>query len=200
MQEHHRIDWTRSVIDDLFGLPFLDLAFEAQRVHRRWQVPNMVQVLSVHASGASFRCGETISMHAPPEQRTALLHTLARLPAYPESLLIDAVVPEEATNRAGAPISGLKQIDDIELVRTVAIARILMPRSMIRLSADRERVCESTQALCFLAGANSIFSGDTLQYTGNARARADAELFDKLGLRPVPSTNVEQSNLLETFA
>jgi biotin synthase len=77
----------------------------------------------------------------------------------------------------------LAKIDDIEFVRTVAVARITMPRSMVRLSAGRESMSESTQALCFLAGANSIFTGDKLLTTGNAGAGADAALFEKLGLK-----------------
>jgi biotin synthase len=79
------------------------------------------------------------------------------------------------------------KIDDIEFVRTVAVARITMPRSMVRLSAGRESMSESTQALCFLAGANSIFTGDKLLTTGNAGAGADAALFEKLGLVPMTS-------------
>jgi len=80
-----------------------------------------------------------------------------------------------------------KQIDDIEFVRTVAVARITMPRSMVRLSAGRESMSASTQALCFMAGANSIFTGDKLLTAGNAGAEADAALFDKLGLRAMTS-------------
>jgi biotin synthase len=80
---------------------------------------------------------------------------------------------------AGTPMA---KIDDIEFVRTVAVARITMPRSMVRLSAGRESMSEATQALCFLAGANSIFTGDKLLTTGNAGAGADAALFAKLGL------------------
>jgi biotin synthase len=79
----------------------------------------------------------------------------------------------------------LARIDDIEFVRAVAVARIVMPRSMVRLSAGRESMSESTQALCFLAGANSIFTGDKLLTTGNAGAGADSALFDKLGLVPM---------------
>jgi biotin synthase len=82
-------------------------------------------------------------------------------------------------------LDGVKMIDDIEFVRTVAVARITMPRSMVRLSAGRESMSESTQALCFLAGTNSIFTGDKLLTTTNAGDDADAALFAKLGLRPL---------------
>jgi hypothetical protein len=85
----------------------------------------------------------------------------------------------------GDMFDGVKMIDDIEFVRTVAVARITMPRSMVRLSAGRESMSESTQALCFLAGANSIFTGDKLLTTPNAGDDADAALFAKLGLQPL---------------
>jgi biotin synthase len=101
---------------------------------------------------------------------------------------INALVPVKGTvlgdMLAGTPLA---KIDDIEFVRTVAAARITMPRSMVRLSAGRESMSDSTQALCFLAGANSIFTGDKLLTTGNAGAGADAELFDRLGLLPMTS-------------
>jgi biotin synthase len=82
-------------------------------------------------------------------------------------------------------LEGVKMIDDIEFVRTVAVARITMPRSMVRLSAGRESMSESTQALCFLAGANSIFTGDKLLTAANAGDDADSALFEKLGLTPL---------------
>jgi len=84
----------------------------------------------------------------------------------------------------------LARIDDVEFVRTVAVARITMPRSTVRLSAGRESMSESTQALCFMAGANSIFTGDKLLTTGNAGANADAALFDKLGLVPMQADDL----------
>jgi len=87
----------------------------------------------------------------------------------------------------GDMLDGVKMIDDIEFVRTVAVARITMPRSMVRLSAGRESMSEATQALCFLAGANSIFTGDKLLTTANAGDGADAALFAKLGLRSIDS-------------
>jgi biotin synthase len=118
------------------------------------------------------------------EDRIGFLHALATLPAHPESVPINALVPVRGTvlgeMLADTPLA---KIDDIEFVRTVAVARITMPRSMVRLSAGRESMSESTQALCFLAGANSIFTGDKLLTTGNAGAGADAALFEKLGLK-----------------
>ena len=105
-----------------------------------------------------------------------------------ESVPINALIPIKGTVLgdllANTPLA---RIDDIEFVRTVAAARITMPRSMVRLSAGRESMSESTQVLCFLAGANSIFTGDKLLTTGNAGAGADAALFAKLGLQPMTS-------------
>ena len=120
--------------------------------------------------------------------RVGFLHALATLPSHPESVPINALVPVKGTvlgdMLAGTPLA---QIDEIEFVRTVAVARILMPESMVRLSAGRESMSEAAQALCFLAGANSIFTGDKLLTTGNAGANADAALFARLGLQAMTS-------------
>ena len=115
--------------------------------------------------------------------RVGFLHALATLPRHPESVPINALVPIEGTV-LGDLLKDVPsaRIDDIEFVRTVAVARIVMPLSIVRLSAGRESMSESTQALCFLAGANSIFTGDRLLTTGNAGEDADAALFAKLGL------------------
>ena len=137
----------------------------------------------VRASGMAVCCGGIVGMGETREDRVGFLHALATLPAHPESVPINALVPVRGTvlgdMLADTPLA---RIDDIEFVRTVAVARILMPRSMVRLSAGRESMSEATQALCFLAGANSIFTGDKLLTTGNAGAGADARLFEKLGL------------------
>ncbi|MDB5692016.1 MAG: bioB [Alphaproteobacteria bacterium] len=142
----------------------------------------------VRASGMAVCCGGIIGMGESREDRVGFLHALATLPAHPESVPINALVPIRGTvlgdMLADTPLA---KIDEIEFVRTVAVARILMPRSMVRLSAGRESMSESTQALCFLAGANSIFTGDKLLTTGNAGATADAALFEKLGLKAMTS-------------
>jgi biotin synthase len=142
----------------------------------------------VRTSGMAVCCGGIIGMGETREDRVGFLHALATLPAHPQSVPINALVPVKGTvlgdMLAGTPLA---KIDDIEFVRTVAAARITMPRSMVRLSAGRESMSDSTQALCFLAGANSIFTGDKLLTTGNAGAGADAELFDRLGLLPMTS-------------
>ncbi len=142
----------------------------------------------VRASGMAVCCGGIVGMGETREDRVGFLHALATLPAHPDSIPINALVPVKGTvlgdMLAGTPMA---RIDDIEFVRTVAVARITMPRSMVRLSAGRESMSESMQALCFMAGANSIFTGDKLLTTGNAGAGADAALLEKLGLVPMSS-------------
>jgi len=142
----------------------------------------------VRGAGMAVCCGGIVGMGESREDRVGFLHALATLPAHPESVPINALVPIKGTvlgdMLADTPLA---RIDDIEFVRTVAVARILMPRAIVRLSAGRESMSESTQALCFLAGANSIFTGDRLLTTGNAGHDADAALFDKLGLRAMTS-------------
>ena len=149
---------------------------------RTWQ-DRLDTLEAVRASGMAVCCGGIVGMGESREDRVGFIHALATLPAHPESVPINALVPIPGTvlgdMLAGTPLA---KIDDIEFVRTVAVARITMPRSMVRLSAGRESMSDSTQALCFLAGANSIFTGDRLLTTGNAGAGADASLFARLGL------------------
>jgi len=138
----------------------------------------------VRRAGIHVCSGGIVGMGESREDRVGFLHTLATLPQHPESVPINALVPVKGTvlgdMLAGTPLA---RIDDIEFVRTVAVARIVMPASMVRLSAGRESMSESTQALCFLAGANSIFTGDKLLTAPNAGDDQDAALFAKLGLR-----------------
>jgi biotin synthase len=129
-------------------------------------------------------CGGIVGMGESRADRVGFLHALATLPRHPESVPVNALVPVKGTV-LGDMYAGERLIDDIEFVRTVAVARICMPRSMVRLSAGRESMSEATQALCFLAGANSIFTGDKLLTTDNAGGGADAALFAKLGLSPM---------------
>jgi biotin synthase len=154
---------------------------------RTWQ-ERLDTLERVRASGMSVCCGGIVGMGESREDRIGFLHALATLPAHPESVPINALVPIRGTALGDRLIEERNtKIDDIEFVRTVAVARITMPRSIVRLSAGRESMSESTQALCFLAGANSIFTGDKLLTTGNAGAGADAALFAKLGLVPMTS-------------
>ncbi len=138
---------------------------------------------NVRQSGINVCSGGIVGMGEDREDRVGFIHALATLPKHPESVPVNALVPVKGTPLgdmlADTPLA---KIDDIEFVRTVAVARITMPESMVRLSAGRESMSESTQALCFLAGANSIFTGDKLLTTPNAGDDSDAAMFEKLGL------------------
>jgi len=112
--------------------------------------------------------------------RAQLLRTLANLPEHPESVPINRLV-----RVAGTPLAEAADVDPFEFVRTIAVARLLMPRAAVRLSAGRETMSDELQALCFLAGANSIFFGDKLLTTGNPEVARDRELFARLGLKPL---------------
>jgi len=140
----------------------------------------------VRDAGISVCCGGIVGMGETRGDRVGFVHALATLPRHPESVPVNALVPVKGTvlgdMLADTPLA---RIDDIEFVRTVAVARITMPMSMVRLSAGRESMSAATQALCFLAGANSIFTGDKLLTAGNAGDDADAALFAKLGLKPM---------------
>ncbi len=139
----------------------------------------------VRGAGINVCCGGIVGMGETRADRVGFIHALATLPEHPGSVPINELVPIEGTP-LGDMLKGIPaaQIDEIEFVRTVAVARITMPASVVRLSAGRESMSEATQALAFLAGANSIFTGDKLLTTGNAGSNADAKLFDKLGLKP----------------
>ena len=140
----------------------------------------------VRRAGIAVCCGGIVGMGETRADRVGFVHALATLPRHPESVPVNALVPVRGTvlgdMLADTPMA---TIDDIEFVRTVAVARITMPMSMVRLSAGRESMSEATQALCFSAGANSIFTGDKLLTTGNRGDSADAAMFAKLGLVPM---------------
>ena len=137
----------------------------------------------VRQAGMSVCCGGIVGMGESRAERVGFVHALSTLPRHPESVPINALVPIAGTAVGDRMIEGREaRIDDIEFVRTVAVARITMPASIVRLSAGRESMSEVTQALCFTAGANSIFTGDRLLTTGNAGGSVDAALFAKLGL------------------
>ncbi|MBK8543598.1 MAG: biotin synthase BioB [Caulobacteraceae bacterium] len=139
----------------------------------------------VREAGIATCCGGIVGMGERRLDRVGLLHALATLPEHPDSIPINALVPIK-----GTPLGESAPIEAIEFVRTVAVARILCPRSVVRLSAGRERMSRETQALCFLAGANSIFVGDRLLTTSNPGRDCDADLFAELGLRPMGSERV----------
>ena len=131
----------------------------------------------VRDAGIHVCCGGIVGMGETREDRVGMIAALASLPEHPESVPINMLV-----RVAGTPLAGEAPLDPIEFVRTVAVARIAMPRSVVRLSAGREDMSEETQALCFLAGANSIFYGPKLLTTPNPGRDRDRELMEKLGL------------------
>jgi biotin synthase len=132
----------------------------------------------VREAGLSVCCGGIVGMGETRTDRAGLLHTLATMPAHPESLPINALVPI-----SGTPLGGSPPIDGLEFVRTVAVARLVCPKSMVRLSAGREAMSREMQALCFLAGANSIFVGGKLLTTSLPGLDEDAQLLADLGMR-----------------
>ena len=133
----------------------------------------------VRAAGIHVCCGGIVGMGESRRQRAGLIAQLANLDPYPESVPINNLVQVE-----GTPLNGTETLDSIEFVRMIACARITMPTAYVRLSAGREAMSEAVQALCFLAGANSVFYGERLLTTGNPEAARDQALFDKLGMRP----------------
>jgi len=140
----------------------------------------------VRDAGINVCCGGIVGMGESRADRAGFVHALATMERHPESVPVNALVPVKGTvlgdMLADTPMA---KIDDVEFVRTVAAARITMPLSMVRLSAGRESMSDATQALCFLAGANSIFTGDKLLTAANAGDDRDAALMARLGMRPM---------------
>lgn len=133
----------------------------------------------VRDAGMKVCAGGIVGLGERREDRVGLLTQLATLPAHPDSVPINQLV-----KIAGTPLGDVEDLDPFEFVRTIAVARILMPKSMVRLSAGREQMPEAIQSLCFLAGANSIFYGEKLLTTTNPEAEADRQLFERLGIHP----------------
>lgn len=134
----------------------------------------------VRKAGLSVCCGGIIGMGEAREDRVGLIQQLANLDPQPESVPINSLVPID-----GTPLEGIDSLDWTEFVRTIAVARITLPKSYVRLSAGRGEMPEAMQAMCFLAGANSIFYGDKLLTTGNPEVERDKALFAKLDLQPL---------------
>jgi biotin synthase len=134
----------------------------------------------VRDAGIHVCCGGIVGMGETLDDRVGMIATLAALPVHPESVPINMLVQV-----AGTPLAGRPKLDPLDFVRMIAVARITMPASMVRLSAGREDMSEETQALCFLAGANSIFCGPKLLTTPNPERDRDMRLLDRLGLRPM---------------
>jgi biotin synthase len=134
---------------------------------------------NVRKAGISVCSGGIIGLGEKHEDRIGMLHTLSTLPQHPESVPINSLVPV-----AGTPLQNNKKVDIWDMVRMIATARILMPKAMVRLSAGRTEMSVSEQALCFMAGANSIFSGEKLLTTPNPGFEEDSAMFQLLGLKP----------------
>ena len=134
----------------------------------------------VRDAGINVCCGGIVGMGETRSDRVSLMQQLARQKPHPESVPVNLLVRVE-----GTPLAKQADLDPFEFVRTIAVARILMPQSHVRLSAGREQMNDELQALCFLAGANSIFYGEKLLTTPNPEADRDRQLFERLGLRPV---------------
>lgn len=133
----------------------------------------------VREAGMNVCCGGILGMGESRRDRARLLQQMANLPKHPESVPINQLIQVE-----GTPLHGIEDFDPLEFVRTIAATRILMPASYVRLSAGRTEMSDEMQALCFLAGANSLFYGDTLLTTPNPGENHDLALFERLGLRP----------------
>jgi biotin synthase len=139
---------------------------------------------AVRDAGMNVCCGGIVGMGEDAADRVGLLHTLATLPEHPESVPINLLV-----RVAGTPLADTAALDPFDFVRTVAVARILMPRAHVRLSAGRGEMSDELQALCFMAGANSIFHGEKLLTTGNPDTAHDRRLFERLNLVAEPATH-----------
>ena len=135
---------------------------------------------SVRAAGISVCCGGIVGMGETRRDRAGLLHALATLPEHPDSLPINDLMPI-----ANTPLGDSPPLDGLEFVRTIAVARLVCPKAVVRLSAGREHMSRELQALCFLAGANSVFVGSRLLTTDNPERGADEALFADLGLKPM---------------
>lgn len=140
---------------------------------------------NVRGAGIKVCCGGIVGMGESRADRIEFLRTLATLPVHPESVPVNQLVKVPGTPLADTEDS---DIDQFEFVRTIAVARILMPKSQVRLSAGRTRFSDEMQAMCYFAGANSIFYGDKLLTTDNPEANADLDLFKRLGISPQPQS------------
>ncbi len=155
--------------------------FYSEIITTRTYADRLDTLRHVRDAGLKVCCGGIIGMGESNLDRVQLLQTLATLPSHPESVPVNQLVQVQ-----GTPLHGLAAVHPLDLVRTIAVARILMPRSHVRLSAGRNEMSDETQALAFFAGANSIFYGDRLLTTDNPEKDHDLRLFDRLGIRPEP--------------
>jgi len=167
--------------------------FYQEIIHTRDYQERLDTLAHVRQVGLKTCCGGIVGMGETREQRAGLLQTLANLPEHPQSVPINRLVQV-----TGTPLHGTALLDPFEFVRTIAVARLLMPASMVRLSAGRSEMNDELQALCFFAGANSIFYGEKLLTTENPDAEQDRQLFERLGLHaleaPSDANNVCHPN------
>ena len=160
---NHNLDSSREFYPEIIGTRTYD--------------DRLKTLANVHKAGLSVCCGGIIGMGETVDQRIDLLHTLVTLPSPPESVPVNALVPVP-----GTPLEDCPPVSTWEMVRMIATARVLMPKAMVRLSAGRSRMSAEQQALCFLAGANSIFTGEKLLTTPNPSFDSDEGLLELLGL------------------
>ena len=153
--------------------------FYGEIISTRTYEDRLDTIRRVRDAGINVCCGGIVGMGESRADRVSLMHQLASQKPHPESVPVNMLVQVE-----GTPLGQGEQIDPFEFVRTIAVARVLMPQSHVRLSAGREQMSDELQALCFHAGANSIFYGEKLLTTPNPEADHDRQLFDRLGLRP----------------
>ncbi|WP_158880806.1 biotin synthase BioB [Rhodanobacter sp. L36] len=172
--------------------------FYGEVIHTRQYQDRLDTLEHVRDAGMKTCCGGIVGMGESRDQRAGLLQTLANLPEHPQSVPINQLVQVE-----GTPLNGIAALDPFEFVRTIAVARLLMPASMVRLSAGRQQMDDAVQALCFFAGANSIFYGEKLLTTGNPDVAQDRALFRRLDLHPmevVEESTTVHADILETGA
>jgi biotin synthase len=148
-------------------------------IHTRTYEDRLQTLDNVRKAGVTVCCGGIIGLGEKHDDRIKMLHTLVTMPEHPESVPINALVPIE-----GTPLANNAKVDIWDMVRMIATARILMPKAMVRLSAGRNEMSVAEQALCFMAGANSIFAGDKLLTTPNPSFEEDNAMFRLLGLKP----------------
>jgi biotin synthase len=175
---HHAVQLKRAGLD--YYNHNLDTAPEyyTDVVSTRTYQDRLDTLSSVRSAGISVCCGGIVGMGETPAHRAGLIAQLANLNPYPESVPINSLV-----RVPGTPLADCEPVDPFDFVRMIAVARITMPKARVRLSAGRQQMGEAVQALCFLAGANSIFYGDKLLVTGNPDVEADIRLLGKLGLQ-----------------
>jgi biotin synthase len=155
-------------------------SFYSEVIGTRTYADRLQTLANVRDAGLNVCSGGIVGMGESRADRAGMLQTLANLPEHPRSVPINLLVQVE-----GTPLHGKAPLDNLEFVRTIAVARIMMPASVVRLSAGREQMSDEMQALCFLAGANSIFYGDRLLTTDNPDADRDQRLFERLGLQSI---------------